>query len=1552
MDSVRIQHKIMAAVGDLLTYWLAVVVSESYITHIRITEDAAHASVPPPPDSPPEGKKPRLIIIAVRSTGRVRMHKARENNNGSFSIGKTWNLEELTAIESFSDPTAPSSNPNSRQQREWAGNVGFTVTITKPYFWQAGTPKEKDFFVASLVKIFRKYTKGQVPELRGFSSQEVAAITGAPQAPPSSHGAPEPPRPPFAAGQERPQSRDESRYRQSPGPPGSIDERRPPSATRRHPSESPGRVPSAQGFRPPQLQQVPRQYPSNEQMRSQSREGPRLAPPGRGGFGPPSSQLQTPTPQSSHSQLRSESPSISSVSSTRDVPPNSMVSGVAPAKAAQAPPQLRPQSPARNRSYQYSIDSVPEERQVASQAQPPPQQNGNVTNGAGLFNATRQRWMAQSQQPPPQIETSQPPPREMDVTTPTKEPMTAESEASSGFDLGDAAAIGAITSYWGPEPTPAAPALQSPSSPPTPERRRPPLEQKPSEASFDLRPAPLNQNRSLRPQSPESSQYNTPTGGHTPMAGSNLPTPKLEEPPQIAPLNVGGKDSALSVPGAFSPAGSLGPSPLSSPAATPGEEKDEEEAHRPGLGPMIRKQKVAERFKKAATAANAFKPRPGGAAAKILAEKARKEAEVEPDGINAVVPRPSTARTESRDDSRVVTPVDLAVKEPQAQEIPPEEPMPRVEVSSPVVSPTQMSHPVVDGAHMEDGVTSGVASPLQSPPEELKEEPVMKAPEPKKMKRRSDQQEKYLRSLGLDSRLLDSRGLEYEAVITDFGWSSGSLQKKHFDELDTELKRELGRVEAGSWLGHLEQKDERVEQVQKMLDRAIAECDELEGLLTLYTVELSSLNDDVAFIEAQGQGLQVQTANQKLLHTELGSLVDTISIQPRQLDPLRHGDLGSTRGLEEVETSLVMLYKAMITIDPALRHSGAAVAERPKSRMGENEVSRMMALQEKKHAYLQESTNFCQRLMQHLDYAFTTSLNGAKNDLARPVSARGSSSFRLNAAAFSAARGSLWQYSPLLLYTKEVNTPAWDTLLRFYWTRAKPLYVDAFRETIAGWKRTVRKPTGDEADLLFTTQEKESSDGLTSTARKLTVKRSQTLAKGLRAARTASGDDRSPGSFMPSEGFARALDELAPLVSQEQNFVVDLFHATTLENQDFVDAVAILPPDSRHGTDLMQRKLMEPDREMAGRVSGVMDEIFSFFAPELTTLVDWSVANDPIQGVGIMTALARHTFFLHESSQEFLLHLIAGLMDRLQKLFTKFVDEQIRAIEDTKVKIHKRKGVIAFMKIFPHFAAAVENVFSSVAANDEGAESVQEVRRLVDDAYARINRAMFDSLKVIAKESPTAGQVQQSKGEDPEDKEMLNYHILLIENFNHYVEEVDDGGKEGVLAEWKGRALLERLEALEDYVKRVVRRPLGKLLVSATVAPHIDGQTKALTDIQDFLESTESALASAPSPTSVASRPSHSRKAARNLLSQYDGKEVRKGIETLRKRIEKHFGDADDLAISRELVAFVCRECERRYEAIIDRTQRVIEEVYPPSEGEKAVELEFSKGDVQTGFRR
>lgn len=180
---------------------------------------------------------------------------------------------------------------------------------------------------------------------------------------------------------------------------------------------------------------------------------------------------------------------------------------------------------------------------------------------------------------------------------------------------------------------------------------------------------------------------------------------------------------------------------------------------------------------------------------------------------------------------------------------------------------------------------------------------------------------------------------------------------------------------------------------------------------------------------------------------------------------------------------------------------------------------------------------------------------------------------------------------------------------------------------------------------------------------------------------------------------------------------------------------------------------------------------------------------------------------LEETNQDFLTRTLLSIQTRLSGLFTRFVDEQVRAIEDTKVKIKKRKGVIGFIKVFPSFSACIENMLPAVGAQEHHERN--ETRIMVDEAYAKINKAMFESLKVIAKEAPgTVGA-----GADPEDKEALNYHILLIENMNHYVEEVDDRG-DAVLAEWRASAQAEGDEHLALYVDAVIRRPLGRVIVS------------------------------------------------------------------------------------------------------------------------------------------
>lgn len=308
--------------------------------------------------------------------------------------------------------------------------------------------------------------------------------------------------------------------------------------------------------------------------------------------------------------------------------------------------------------------------------------------------------------------------------------------------------------------------------------------------------------------------------------------------------------------------------------------------------------------------------------------------------------------------------------------------------------------------------------------------------------------------------------------------------------------------------------------------------------------------------------------------------------------------------------------------------------------------------------------------------------------------------------------------------------------------------------------------------------------------------------------------------------------------------------------------------------------------------------------------------------MGVLVALERKLSDLEETNQEFLTKILQRLKDDLLKKFKSFLGDQLRCIEDTKVKIKKRKGVINFIRVFPHFSYNLESML--IAADD------LEIRELVNAAYVRIIKTMFDSLKVIARDNPSASS-QGASLADPEAKEALNYQILLIENFSHYVNEVETKDNP-VLEDWKAKARAELAEHLELYIGAVIRRPLGKLL--------------------DMLESTEARIInlSGNTPAStIANNPSHSKAKFKAILANYDAREIRNGIELLKGRVLKHFTHSDEKADgsgNKKLIDEVLDACVAAYANVERRVVVVSRDVY---EGDAQPEWVFD--DVKVAFR-
>ena len=354
-----------------------------------------------------------------------------------------------------------------------------------------------------------------------------------------------------------------------------------------------------------------------------------------------------------------------------------------------------------------------------------------------------------------------------------------------------------------------------------------------------------------------------------------------------------------------------------------------------------------------------------------------------------------------------------------------------------------------------------------------------------------------------------------------------------------------------------------------------------------------------------------------MLQTELKTLLNTISISTSDLKVLKDASLTKLQGIRAVEKTLTQLYNAMMTIDPRLhqatQRSGTPEQAKPDRRtsgggFSGSELSSMRAVREKKEGYRSESIDFIQRLKQYLSVKFREMEAETLDAIeANRRSSMSKDNTTLDPKLRQKPKRDLWQYSPLLLFAREVEPVEWEDMMRMYENCAKKPYQDEFKDNIFALKRITRKPVGDEQDFLFTSQEKENESLV---GRKLTVKRTKTIRVD-GSTRLPSHDKPQDGKINAYEAFARALYEMTGSMFAEQNSFVNLFHISSLDTTDFTDAVAVAP-DMRNGGDLMEKRFADPDRTMAKKVSGMMDEIFTFWPTELQNLVDWVVKQDAL----------------------------------------------------------------------------------------------------------------------------------------------------------------------------------------------------------------------------------------------------------------------------------------------------------------------------------------------------
>jgi len=281
----------------------------------------------------------------------------------------------------------------------------------------------------------------------------------------------------------------------------------------------------------------------------------------------------------------------------------------------------------------------------------------------------------------------------------------------------------------------------------------------------------------------------------------------------------------------------------------------------------------------------------------------------------------------------------------------------------------------------------------------------------------------------------------------------------------------------------------------------------------------------------------------------------------------------------------------------------------------------------------------------------------------------------------------------------------------------------------------------------------------------------------------------------------------------------------------------------------------------------------------------------------------------------FLVNFLDKQHTRLKGLFDRHVTAQIKAVEQTKLTSKKRNGVAHFIKYFPVYVGRVESQLINA--------DTLEIRQNVDMAYEKIVQTMFDSLKQMAK--------MDGEGED---KGQLNYHVILIENMHYFVAEIRQQ-EVGSVVVFSKRAEGLYDENLNAYVKIVLRRPFAKII--------------------DYFEGVERLLKTT-APSEVSSNSSYNRSALKKIVKEYSTKDVRKHIDALFKRVEKHFTEASEKTTTEEsgviapgtVMVGVWKACEEELLRITELFGKRISQCYANS----GVALEYSAADIEAAFRR
>ncbi|NWI53268.1 EXOC1 protein, partial [Calyptomena viridis] len=374
---------------------------------------------------------------------------------------------------------------------------------------------------------------------------------------------------------------------------------------------------------------------------------------------------------------------------------------------------------------------------------------------------------------------------------------------------------------------------------------------------------------------------------------------------------------------------------------------------------------------------------------------------------------------------------------------------------------------------------------------------------------------------------------------------------------------------------------------------------------------------------------------------------------------------------------------------------------------------------------------------------------------------------------------------------------------------------------------------------------------------------------------------------VPQQMLERVLRQLEPLCTREQQFLEEFFQLS----HDTAD----LPGLKVSVRSVLSSPLFQVPFHPEDPTTQLLSEIFTCLEPELRGFLDVCTKAHPLGCLQGLVALSDSVFGMWGSSSDpsssFLNTVLGNVLLLAKSSFNKCVGTLCKEIEEAKIPSKMKGGILPSVSRFEEFVGFSEEVFRTARS-----------RRELDKAHLRLASSVFSSIHSVS--SATL---------------KVSTDMVMMENF-HHIHCFLCQQNIRCLEDKKREAKQRYNEHMEKYVIKNLGQPLEKL--------------------SHFFEGVKARLAQGVKEEEVSFQLAYSKQELRKVLEKYPGKEVKKALETLYRKIHKHLSPEENL------LPVVWHSMEQEFIRQYREFEGLIQRCYAGS----GIAMEFSVEDLLSYF--